>query len=323
MSVIIDKRFTKWRHPKQQDIYNVDLLNYDKKTFNKDTVYIDEDKILIYDGEINHDPKPGHFCTWNGLIRKNYSNKDGFTISSIYDERFNRDEAALSIISNYVKSYKDGTNIMSKDRSLLLNSGDIFIPILKDTDDPLTTIIKKMIIHKQINLSSYKDSVEVEYTLTNMRSAVNGTTQSMSVPYFLAWCKLMKLEWSFTVYDNGTDDNHPLTKELIINHENWDTFDVSVDLNEVDKSNLFLPWIKKDEDPLKKLIKGAILSKLIDIRDYKNRGNTPHLLNNMRSALKGTTKMTMSYFLAWCEILGLGFEFNVYDPETDLSIGEF
>ena len=49
--------------------------------------------------------------------------------------------------------------------------------------------------------------------------------------------------------------------------------------------------------------------------DYKDKGSTPHLLNNMRSSLKRNGRMMIAYFISWCEILGVDFHLRVINPE--------
>lgn len=79
----------------------------------------------------------------------------------------------------------------------------------------------------------------------------------------------------------------------------------------------FKPVITHDDDVWKYIIKRVILQKKINLKNYRHLFESPHELNNMRSALEGKTKMSVKYFQAWCEILGIDWELTVFDNGTD------
>lgn len=80
---------------------------------------------------------------------------------------------------------------------------------------------------------------------------------------------------------------------------------------------IFVPNIKDEDDFLKKLIKNAIIEKHIDISRLKYRMTEKYSLPNMKAALQSKTKMSVLYFLSWCELLGLDFTIMVEDNGTD------
>lgn len=80
---------------------------------------------------------------------------------------------------------------------------------------------------------------------------------------------------------------------------------------------VFVPNIKDDDDFLKKIIKQAIIDKHIDISRLKYRMTEKYSLPNMKAALQTKTKMSVLYFLSWCELLGLDFTIMVEDNGTD------
>ena len=88
---------------------------------------------------------------------------------------------------------------------------------------------------------------------------------------------------------------------------------------EIIKSNseLFIPTIKDTDDFLKMLVKMIIIEKKINIRNYKGHFANEYALNNMKSGLKRETKMTVTNFKAWCEILGVKWTITVSDNGTD------
>lgn len=79
----------------------------------------------------------------------------------------------------------------------------------------------------------------------------------------------------------------------------------------------FIPIVNKKDDYLKKLIKYAIIKKDVDINRYKSAMDTPYALTNMKSALIASTKMSVTNFLMWVELLGVDFEILIEDNGMD------
>ena len=219
-----------------------------------------------------------------------------------------------SLLVEYHDAFSRGCNIMKGRRIKSTTPDGVFLPELKSTDDALTRTMKKMIIHKQIIPSEYRSNMGKEYSFDNMRSALAGATINMTISKFLAWCKLLNLDWEFQVFDNGLDTINPLSEVISISN----AFDIVCDCGEPERGIFKIP-INPEDDPLKKLIKCAIIKKHMNIADYKDKGSTPYLLNNMRGALKSKSKMMMPYFISWCEVLGLHFVLRIIDPVDGMS----
>lgn len=219
-----------------------------------------------------------------------------------------------ALLFDYHDAYSKGCNIMKGRRQKSTNPDGVFAPELKSTDDALTRTMKKMITHKKLVPSEYRPNMNKEYSFDNMRSALAGATVNMTITKFLAWCDLLDLEWEFMVYDNGTDKLNPLHEVISISPHT----DIVCECGEPEKGIFKVP-IEEDDDPLKKLIKCAIIKKHLNINDYRDKGSTPYLLNNMRSALKSKSKMMMPYFVSWCEILGCSFVLRIINPEDGVS----
>lgn len=99
---------------------------------------------------------------------------------------------------------------------------------------------------------------------------------------------------------------------------NIDTFQQPEDIEIINSnSELFIPTIKESDDFLKLLVKMIIIDKKINIRNYKSHFANEYALNNMKSGLKRDTKMTVTNFKAWCEILGVKWKIVVSDNGTD------
>ena len=115
--------------------------------------------------------------------------------------------------------------------------------------------------------------------------------------------------------DNGSNTINPLTEPLVIGKD----IPLSCEFGESDKRIFKVPLVE-GEDPLKRLIKVALIKMNVDLNDYKDKGSTPHLINNMRSALKRSSKMMMPYFVYWCEILGVDYLLTITDPSDGKTI---
>lgn len=100
--------------------------------------------------------------------------------------------------------------------------------------------------------------------------------------------------------------------------KNADAFQQPEDIEIINSnSELYVPTIKETDDFLKLLVKLIIIDKKINIRNYKDCFANEYALNNMKSGLKRDTKMTVTNFKAWCEILGVRWKIVVEDNGTD------
>lgn len=82
-------------------------------------------------------------------------------------------------------------------------------------------------------------------------------------------------------------------------------------------SEIYTPTIKESDDFLKFVVKELIIRKHINLRNYKGRFSNEYALNNMKSGLNKSTKMTVPNFTKWMEILGADWELRVWDNGTD------
>ena len=214
------------------------------------------------------------------------------------------------LLSQYKTNYLLKNNLVVDNKKKLMNTGEYYIPELKENDDALTRIMKLMIIHVGVILNNHRGKFDKEYSLDNMRSAINCATVNMTITKFLAWCDLLNLEWEFRLEDNGNDFKNPLLEPIVISSKEplWIECGDS-------EPNIFKVPLTEGEDPLKRIIKVCIIKKHMVLADYKDKGSTPHLLNNMRSALKRGSRMMFPYFVYWCEILGVNYILRLINPE--------
>lgn len=201
-------------------------------------------------------------------------------------------------------------NLVIDNKKKLVDTGNAYIPELKENDDAMTRIMKLMIIHMGVVLTNHKGKFDKEYSLDNMRSAINGATVNMTITKFLAWCHLLDLDWEFRLEDNGTDELNPLSEPIVISNYNtpW------IECGESEEGVFKVP-LTEGEDPLKRIIKVCVIKKHMSLADYKHKGSTPHLINNMRSALRRSSRMMFPYFVYWCEVLGVDYILTLKNPK--------
>ena len=82
-------------------------------------------------------------------------------------------------------------------------------------------------------------------------------------------------------------------------------------------SEIYTATIRENDDFLKYMVKELINRKHINLRNYKGRFNNEYALNNMKSGLNKSTKMTVPNFTKWMEVLGANWELRVWDNGTD------
>jgi hypothetical protein len=82
-------------------------------------------------------------------------------------------------------------------------------------------------------------------------------------------------------------------------------------------ANVFTPVIHPDDDFLKIIIKKVILDKKINLKNYAHKFKDDSMMTNMKSSLGKSTKMTVSYFKIWCEVLGINWDMTISDNGTD------
>lgn len=132
----------------------------------------------------------------------------------------------------------------------------------------------------QINFSHPIDEIMEEFSVKNLRSL------------------------NMSVILNTINDDVELYDEKAIN-----------DMNA--KSQIFVPTMHEADDPLKKIIKHAIIEKNVDISRYKSKCEKAFDLSNMKQALNNQSKMSTKQFGNWAELLGIDYCIIVWDNGKD------
>ena len=227
--------------------------------------------------------------------------KEKYHMNNVYLKEDLENNDINSILTSYMNNYKMNKNLVIANHRKVVNTGELFIPDLNEKDDALTRLMKLMIRHLKINRREYKSNFDKDYSFDNLVSALNGATVNMSITKFLTWCDLLQLNWKFELDDNGDDPEHPVG-HIEISNEHSATVDYGEEI-----PGVFRVPLKDNDDPLKRLIKICVIKKKMVLSEYRDKGSTPHLINNMRSALKRDGRMMFPYFTYWCEILGMNY----------------
>ena len=117
------------------------------------------------------------------------------------------------------------------------------------------------------------------------------------------------------VVDNLKDMKTDVIVENTIDGEELYSEQAINDMNA--SAEVFVPTFKESDDFLKKIIKRLIVEKGIDISRLKYKMPEKYILPNMKAALQNDTKMSVVYFVTWCELLGVDFTIVVEDNGTD------
>lgn len=82
-------------------------------------------------------------------------------------------------------------------------------------------------------------------------------------------------------------------------------------------SKIWKPTYKENDDFLKFAVKKIIENKKINLKNYKDRFINQYALNNLKAGLNKDTKMTVSNFKTWSEVLGCRWTLIIEDDGTD------
>jgi hypothetical protein len=237
---------------------------------------------------------------------EDFYNRKYITTREEYEERI-RGGSIKDTMEQYAKNYKKNKNIILSGNIKITPTGDVYMPELSPTDDPLERIIKLMLRHMKLVLNEYRGQFAKKHGLDNIKSALNGATKNMSILKFLSWCENFDLDWEITLGNSGVDIPNPIGTTIVISStEGYPWEDIPEET-----PDCFTVPLTDGEDPLKRAVKLALYQKQIDLKEYRKKSPTQHLLNNMKSALKSKQKMTLPYFINWCEIIDMSYSFKV------------
>ena len=233
-----------------------------------------------------------------------------------YEKRISEttNDTLENMVKEYATNYRKSNNLILSGNIKIAPSGEVYMPDLEPDDDPLERVTKLMLRHMKLVLNEFRGQFSKKHGLDNIKSALNGATKNMSIIKFISWCETLGLEWEISFDNSSSNVPLPLTRPIVISSTKpfpW------VDIPP-EKKDCFTVPLSKDEDPLKRGIKLVLGEKRLDLKDYKHKSPTPHLINNMKSALKSRQKMTIPYCLNWCEIIDLTMSIKIINPKDGI-----
>lgn len=305
--------------PRSEDIFPVVELDERPKSLDENTFYLVGDYVYRFLGRKSiRDATPGSIIQFGDRFYVNPHNPEEiemydkkYIISEReYNKRMQSGESVDGLedsLIEYIRNYRRENNIIQSGNIKIAPSGEVYMPEILPTDDPLERVIKLTLRHMKLVLNDYRGQFSKKHGLDNIKSALNGATKNMSILKFLSWCENFELDWEI-VFDNlDVDVMNPLQYPVVLsNTEEYPWVDIPTETK-----NIFTVPLVIGEDPLKRGIKLALWQKQIDLRDYRKKSPTPYLINNMKSALKSKQKMTLPYCINWCEIIDMSYSFRV------------
>lgn len=308
-------------NPHDGEMYSVHQIDDMTNTeWIEDDYYIIGQYLYRFIGKDNRLSAPkGTIYVDGGIISVQYYDEDdeeaeAYHISHIrtksrYKKMMSWGKGSLDDIAD---GYISMSNNAMDNYNVLANTGSIYVPELKDDDDPMERVMKLMIISMKLKLNEKRGTTEKEYAIDNLRSALNGATKNMSILKFLMWCDVLHLDWEFSLINDPSAK--PMLNTPVVISSNK-PLDIKIPETNPDNKIFWVPLVE-GEDPLKRLIKIALWVLQVNLKDYRNKGTSSHCINNLRSGLKGKQKMSIQGMLKWCEILDLILVIKVTNPET-------
>lgn len=179
----------------------------------KGYAYIKNDVVYIYRGKLKNSAdssNPGIYKTSTGY--------------KFIEPTENEIEYIYSVENLIILDTDDIINQVSKNKTnfqqpddleIINNNSELYVPTIKEDDDFLKVLVKRAIIDKHINISTYRSRFKDDYSLNNMKSGLKRETK-MTVNNFKSWCEILGLDFEVTIRDNGTDTVNPLPRDLTV-----------------------------------------------------------------------------------------------------------
>ena len=86
-----------------------------------------------------------------------------------------------------------------------LSNGEILRPVIKESDDFLKYLIKKIILLKNVNVAHYKKQFKTSHEFPNLKQALEKDTK-MTVTNFKRWAELLNFDYKISIKDKDGSD---------------------------------------------------------------------------------------------------------------------
>jgi hypothetical protein len=199
--------------------YHEVVTFHEGKKLKKGVGYVKGDHVYVYHGKLEKFNK-------NELTGGIYQDRLGDYIFIEHDEAVkdqyhlgNVTEMNLDRVFNDMGN-KEGDFIDPEDIEIINNNIEVWQPTIKEDDDFLKYIVKKIIIDKQVNLKNYRSKFANQFSLNNMKSGLNKNTK-MTVPNFKVWCEILGIKWTMVLENNDTDKITPLPEPIEVTSDDF------------------------------------------------------------------------------------------------------
>lgn len=182
--------------------------------------YINRDFVYIYKGEAKRSKLLPGLYTKTKETKKGNVEKEFIFVGDEEDGKFvfGLDKVVVLDINKIFENLnKEPESFMTtEDLESVSIDREVFVPIIRESDDFLKCAIKKAIIAKKINVKQkYKNKFSEPYQLTNRVHQLKDKTK-MSTLYFMDWVELLDLDWKLILSDNGNDPANPIGEDIVI-----------------------------------------------------------------------------------------------------------
>lgn len=202
-------KFPQYISTSQKTVRVVGAITSDKNIndYKNGKGYIRDDKsIWIYcEQKPNREIKNTYPYFWfNEKGEMEFSNPTPI-MRNIYQISSLKDISVATIIDN---TGEDENFYNEKELLDISSATSVYVPYIRNGDDPWKILIKLAILMKGIDINRLKSKTNLPYQIPNMRTALTKNTK-MSVKYFEDWMNLLQCEYEITINDKNTDPGKP------------------------------------------------------------------------------------------------------------------
>lgn len=188
----------------------IDSKNEKQSKFKDGKGYLGKDgQVWIY---YDTPPKTTGTIPWFSMVDgKLVFAKD--VIDEVLDE-FNEKNIRDISLETIEKETKENEELYNEEELKFLNAAtSVYTPEIKEEDDFLKKVVKKLLLVLQININRFAPTFQYKYELTNMRTALQNQTKT-STKVFSKWMELLNSD--FTIIVKTKDGADPSMDGFIV-----------------------------------------------------------------------------------------------------------
>ena len=262
-------------------------------------IYYNKDNRIYYYSTTDKrsNPKTGYFPIWDG--KKTY-------VSSFSNEKYFDKDVVFPDVNALAKTIdtKMASKIMYRQR--LSESNAKLKPVITDEDNMFTQVIKGTICNldiTKVDLGDWTAGTIITPKLVDNYYASLSKVTMMRMERFHVWMDLiLHLHYIIRIFKNN--------KKVIEYKWPEDKFETGI----VRYDDI----VKRDDDPLKKLVKIIMVKENINKADLRTEEVDDYTVNNMITTIHGTKPLSAQIFCRFMRLTSLTFSLSVYDKKNKL-----